>query len=235
MSILNFSKFDSVYCNDEHTYINKENSDLQYTPVTTFVSKHKNKFDSDKVSNIVAKKRKISQDEVLLEWETQTLRGTWVHLFISVFLTENKRRINDEILPIGSYCNQFEKFYSLFSKRFDAIAVEQVVFDSELKLAGTVDLIAHDKKDGKFVIFDWKTNNSIDTTGYNGSVMLPPFSEYADCNFIHYSLQLEIYRKILQKSFQQVTFKPGFIVHLTPTAFSVIPVKEINLDAVDGR
>ncbi|MBK8660973.1 MAG: hypothetical protein IPN18_03865 [Ignavibacteriales bacterium] len=52
---------------------------------------------------------------------------------------------------------------------------------------------------GKYDIYDWKTNKSIDEYGYGGKRgTRPPTYDLPDCNFYHYSLQLSLYKYLLE-------------------------------------
>jgi len=52
----------------------------------------------------------------------------------------------------------------------------------------------------KLVIVDWKRSKEIKRTAYN-QVGKGPLSMVPDCNFYHYSLQLNLYRWILEKQY----------------------------------
>ena len=82
------------------------------------------------------------------------------------------------IPPTGQYC-----------------LTEALVWDHAMKLGGLVDLPVFDN--GEFMVLDYKTNKEISRAGFMDKRMLAPFSCLADCNFIHYSLQLSIYSDMI--------------------------------------
>lgn len=47
-------------------------------------------------------------------------------------------------------------------EKADIIEIEQIVFDSDIELAGTMDLFIRAKKNGQLWILDYKTNERID-------------------------------------------------------------------------
>jgi hypothetical protein len=54
------------------------------------------------------------------------------------------------------------------------------------------------KSDGKFVIYDWKRSKEIKTENKFGSG-LAPLEHLPDTNYWHYTLQLNVYKWILEK------------------------------------
>lgn len=67
----------------------------------------------------------------------------------------------------------------------------------EAGLAGTADLLC--RLDGEPAIVDWKTSESIEYTGFRQ--MHPPVDDLPDCNFFHYTIQLNAYRRILRERY----------------------------------
>jgi hypothetical protein len=55
---------------------------------------------------------------------------------------------------------------------------------------------------GEYVIYDWKRSKGIEYESYGGKTAITPcISHLPDSNFWHYSLQLNVYRKILQDKY----------------------------------
>ena len=79
------------------------------------------------------------------------------------------------------------------------VAPEQIVADPKSLTAGTMDCFAM-RRDGAAVILDWKTNERIEVTNKFGGRALPPYNHLYDCNLVHYSLQLHLYRWIMLRA-----------------------------------
>lgn len=81
------------------------------------------------------------------------------------------------------------------------IASEFIVGDSEFRICGTIDQLFYNKTHNSLQIWDWKTNNKIDVKRFfkDDFYMKEPISNIENTNFWHYSIQLSLYKFILQK------------------------------------
>ena len=76
------------------------------------------------------------------------------------------------------------------------------VDDGDLHLAGQIDLLIKDGED--IYIRDYKTNKKIETKGYfnmktkSTDKMKYPLSDFDECNFSHYTLQLSMYAWMIE-------------------------------------
>jgi hypothetical protein len=55
-------------------------------------------------------------------------------------------------------------------------------------------------KPSEIIIYDWKRSKKIDMTN-RYKRMASPLQDLEDCNYIHYSLQLNSYKKLLEKCY----------------------------------
>ena len=65
--------------------------------------------------------------------------------------------------------------------------------------AGTIDMLAYNLKKGCYSIIDWKTSKKFDQGNSFTPYMKPPFEHVLSCNTNEYSLQLSLYKYILEK------------------------------------
>lgn len=84
-------------------------------------------------------------------------------------------------------------------RNYEFIEAEKMIFSPELKLSGTVDLIMRNKRTKNICVFDWKTNKKIDKENNWGDFGKEFLYHLDHCNYNHYSLQLNIYRKLLYR------------------------------------
>jgi hypothetical protein len=97
---------------------------------------------------------------------------------------------------------------------------EWIVFDKEHKVAGSIDMI-YLKPDGTLAIYDWKRIEELKTENRWQSG-LGPIDHLPDTNYWHYSLQLNVYRYILQKHYGVVVSELALVVlHPANTAWKV--------------
>ena len=77
---------------------------------------------------------------------------------------------------------------------------EMRVYDETLGLCGSIDMLFLNP-DQTLSIYDWKFSKEIQYTNDYGKTGFGPARELDDCNVNHYSLQLNIYRTILERNY----------------------------------
>ena len=78
---------------------------------------------------------------------------------------------------------------------------EWMVYDKELKLAGSMDMV-YENEDGTLDIYDWKRVKEIAFSNNFGEVATTACINHVDhTNFWHYSLQLNTYKYILERNY----------------------------------
>ena len=87
---------------------------------------------------------------------------------------------------------------------------EWLVFDTDHKVAGSIDMV-YKKPDGTLAIYDWKRIEELKTENRWQSG-LGPIDHLPDTNYWHYSLQLNVYRYILQKHYGVVVSELALVV-----------------------
>lgn len=123
--------------------------------------------------------------------------GTKMHLAIEMFMNDATHLIPDDVLESVEW-KYFKKFWKDHGDDLEPWRMEYEVFIEEIKLAGSIDAIFRRKSDGKYLIYDWKRSKEIKTENTFQSG-LAPLDHLPDCNYWHYSLQLNVYRYILEK------------------------------------
>ena len=219
--------YDDVFLNNElryneekHTYTYK-NKEL--TSVTTFVKSFFEPFDEDYISNIVASKRGVTQEEILKEWKEKREFGSKVHKEIEDFINkENVEGLSDKAQQGIDYYELHKKINNTYIDY-----PELRVYSRKHGLAGTIDLLSI-SEGGSVYLTDWKVVGSINKTAYQDkkSKYLP----VQDCNYIHYVLQLNTYAYILKEEFgidvSEMTLvhigKEGNKVYNIPFCFGLI-------------
>jgi ATP-dependent exoDNAse (exonuclease V) beta subunit len=102
---------------------------------------------------------------------------------------------------------------------------EWLIFDEDLKISGSIDMV-YENEDGTLNIYDWKRSKEIiKTNNWNKYASCPEISHVADNNYSHYSLQLNIYKTILERKYGK-TVKELYLVRLHPESenYDLIPV-----------
>ena len=108
------------------------------------------------------------------------------------------------------------------------------IYSQEYKLAGSIDMIFINN-DKTFTIYDWKRCKDITETSFGNKCSTTEcISHLPDSNMWHYSLQTNIYKKILENDYD-MTVSDMFLVCLHPSKsdYQVIKVPELNSEIND--
>ena len=166
--------------------------------------------------------------EIKEGWEfngnVQRSRGTLMHWHI-------EQRLNGRhILPPHS--TEFQMFFNfakdwLWGKGRQVYRTEANLYHIGLSVAGQADLICVEG-DGTLSIFDWKRTREIKRTN-RYEKMKPPLDDFQDCNYLHYCLQLNLYRYIIESEYERtVSLMYLVILHPSQLAYEVIPVPQMG-------
>jgi hypothetical protein len=125
--------------------------------------------------------------------------GTAMHLGIEQVMNAAPEEVVPEVKQTKEW-EYFEKYWAKDSEVWEPWRTEWEVYDEELKLAGSIDMIYRNKQDGTFAIYDWKRAKEMKmenpfSNGYG------PVKDLPDCNYWHYTLQLNVYRWLLEKHY----------------------------------
>lgn len=186
------------------------------TSVTGLIKSFFNQFNADAViknmrkPNVRGKKkyRGKTNADIKAEWDKNGLEartaGSLLHKQIEAFYRENKT-------PPGEPTTEFEQFLcynSSIYKQFTPFRSEWVVFDDgKSRLAGTIDMVYVTKSVGDtlhVVIVDWKRIKKLSIWARECGTGL--CSEIPDANYFRYALQLNLYKHILEKNYDNVSF-----------------------------
>lgn len=182
------------------------------TSVTTKIHKCFPKFDASKIIDkmmnsanwLESKYFGMSKEEIIELWEkngyqARTL-GTKMHAQIEDYF--NSGIIPEEKSPEFCQFLQFWKDFSELNPGYTPYRTEWCVYSNNLKVAGSIDMVLKGPH-GELVIIDWKRSKEIRKENpYSKGFGL--FSHLDDCNFNHYSIQLNCYRHILVSAYGKI-------------------------------
>jgi len=217
---------------EEKTHIYTIDGKKGFKSVTRLVHDCFPSFNPDKVIDKMMnsrnwKKSKYygkTKEEIKNEWKQNgqlaAKTGTRMHLMIEHFYNDMEINIDeDDIIDVEiDYFENFHKkeiennkFYKLEPYR-----TEWMVYDKELKLAGSIDMLFVDENNGLH-IYDWKRCKEIKKDNRWETASLECLEKYdiPNSNFWHYSFQLNIYKYIVEKNYNK-TVKTMNLVCLHP-------------------
>ena len=129
-----------------------------------------------------------------------------MHLAIEQFMHGAEEEI-DEAVKSTLEWKYFLQFWKDCGEDLEPYRSEWEVFtdsvtpldgERKIKLCGSIDMVYRRKSDGKFVIYDWKRSKEIKSDNPFGTG-LAPLEHLPDTNYWHYTLQLNVYKWILEQ------------------------------------
>jgi ATP-dependent exoDNAse (exonuclease V) beta subunit len=158
----------------------------------------------------------VTAEEVQAEWaylnHHATFEGSTLHNYIETYMT-NRIFPYPTHSPEGLSFSEIESTYRILERQFinfynTAVASgrlipvrsELVVGDSELNLTGMVDQLFWNVKEQCLQIWDWKTNTKLNLVNKFGNKMLYILYMLDACEFTTYSLQLSVYKRIIERN-----------------------------------
>ncbi len=204
---------DIRYYDKKHVYI--LNGKRQKS-VTSLLNQFKQKFNSDFWAGKKAEERGITKQEMLQEWKLKakiaTTKGTIVHSYIENLLCQKvypfpyeyaesevgKDNVDIVKQRFDIISKQVDKFTEDIIGKLLPVRSEIVVGDKNSGVCGMVDQLFFNYKANELQIWDWKTNKNIAKHSVYDKKLLGILSHLDECELTIYSLQLSMYKKIIQ-------------------------------------
>jgi hypothetical protein len=191
---------------DEPTHIYDICGDFTYTSVTTWNHSHFEPFNDNAIIAIMMRSKnwekskyfRMSPDEIKDGWNRTKNEasgaGTKMHYDIERFY--NHCPTENTSIEYSYFANFASQYANLTPYR-----TEWIVYHEELKLAGSIDML-FENPDGTLEIYDWKRSKEIvKNNRFNKWSKTSCISHLPDTNFWHYSLQLNVYKAIIEEKY----------------------------------
>jgi ATP-dependent exoDNAse (exonuclease V) beta subunit len=232
LTIINAHERDKyiVFEEKSHKYTILTDEESKYTSVTTVIHSHFPVFDSNEIINKMFNGKNWNPsnkywgktaEEIKKQWDDNGKKvsalGTELHYNIECFMNIPLEPIpctHKDLLKeyekenIHSISNPSEewKFFLHFIKEhpnFKPYRTEWMIYDEDLKIAGSIDMV-YENDDGTLKIYDWKRSKDIiKVNNFDKYALTECISHIPDTNFWHYSLQLNIYKFILERKYNK--------------------------------
>lgn len=211
-TLLLWSKFNQyMFYEKEHYYT--FNGERVKTSVTQFVGSLSPLFDKESISKKISINSGIPQEEILAEWQKAAdiscTLGTMFHLRSELYAQGKQFELDYSPAEKLGYREEVEermtKLIPMQNKFFENSHGKLIPLKTEFTvglgkyIAGNIDLLAWNEKDQEIQVWDYKTNKKINMKNDFHKKMLYEFSNLDDCEFCHYSVQLNIYKAILER------------------------------------
>lgn len=211
---------------------------------TGLISQYEQEFDSNTISQMVANKRGISQQEVLEEWRIEnlhsTIKGSMIHEFAQSLWEGKEYKFDYSNVPpeinldrlksdVEKLIPQAINFYNDYKDMYELIGCEIYLGDEDYNECGATDQMMLNKYTGGITIIDYKTNKKIEYESYKHKKMLIPLHKFDDCNYVHYSFQLGDYKFKFEKN-TNLKVDETFIVYFNVNADNYEIIEPLNME-----
>jgi hypothetical protein len=199
-----------VYFDEPHKYY-VDNKEL--ISVTTLIHKYQENFDEEYWSQYKSNQLGLKQYEIIRAWNFINLKGTTkgsiIHDYAENLFLNKIFKYPKELIYKEFGFDPILKEYEITKKHVDnfyhdtfgkliPIRTELVMHDAETLIGGMLDILFYNVKMKEFQIWDWKTNKEFSFENKKNHLLNDLFV-LEDCDLEIYSLQLGIYKYIIEK------------------------------------
>lgn len=225
---------------DEPTHIyTVQGSSKGFISVTTFLHKFFGHFDADEVITKMMRGRNwptskwfgMTREAIKAAWEANgreaSEAGTAMHLGIEMVMNDAEGEVVAEVKDTKEW-EYFWRYWKKDQEIWEPWRTEWEVWDADLKLAGSIDMVYRNKRDGTFAVYDWKRVKDLPQENKYQSG-LGPLAHLPDTKYWQYTLQLNIYKKMLEKNYGIVISELALVVlHPNNKSYKKYPLNILN-------
>ena len=211
--------------------------DKNLISVTTLIKKYHSHFNSDKIITNMMKSYKWSQskyfgktpDEIKNEWKTladeAALAGTKLHKSIEMYL--NNEEIKNNTIEFKFFLD-FWNYFIIKYPTYKLYRTEWIIYDEDINLAGSIDCVL-ENENGELIILDWKRTKNLNTFNQYENCFVP-FDNLTNCNYSHYTLQLNMYKQILTSKYNKKVIDMMLVIlHPINSTFICTTIDSLDL------
>lgn len=186
------------FTEDDHMY--RDEHGTEYVSGTTLIHRAFPAFDAEAVSARCAEKEGVTPEEIREGWKNRSRMGTRAHENCEYQILGQYDRMHapeDEAERVR-FSAAWEEVERIRAAGFRWIQPEKVVFSPRFLIAGSIDLLCC-VDESRYVMIDWKYLRRLYDHAFRGEVgTIRPTGHLQNCNYMHYSLQLNLYEFILK-------------------------------------
>ena len=205
-----------VFIEKTHEYI--INGKTDFISVTTFIKFLFEEFNVEKVISFILKSNKMNDpnyeyynmnsSQIKQLWKQQTRLGTLLHKDIENYYSN---------IEVNNTSKEYQYFlnFVFHNNHLIPFKSEYRIYSEKLKICGTIDMI-YQLENGNYVLVDYKRAKSINLYDNYGKYSFhPKLSDIPDTNYYHYSIQLNLYKYILETCYN-MKIESMFLLVLHP-------------------
>jgi len=193
------NKFNNIVFDDsDHSYRIDGNKCIS---VTQAISSFKKPFNTELIAGRYAKKHGLNTQDVIDNWDAirieSTDRGSELHKYAEMKFSSKLYIPDKNSKPL---CDMLDVFYNDVKDRLIPIKIEFFVGDKEFFVCGMLDKLFYNTTAKALQIWDYKTNKEISRNSKYNNRFIGDLSHIEECEFYTYSLQLSIYKLIIERN-----------------------------------
>jgi CRISPR/Cas system-associated exonuclease Cas4 (RecB family) len=209
-----------AFQDEGHRYWIKGKAD-NVVSTTGLIKRYFDEFDHDLIMRMIMRSERYWSDpeykyfrkrsnEIIAIWQEigskAAAEGSYNHLQIELFY-------NGLVADFSKYelNTLFKAFDRDHMSLYEPFRTEMLMFNEKLLVTGSCDILFKNKRTKKLVLMDWKFVKKLDIK--SSKKAKTPLEHLRDCNFVKYSMQLSIYRYILESEYGY-EFEGQFLVIL---------------------
>ena len=179
----------------------------KFNSISKILYNIKEEFDEVKMSIKCSKNPKhklygIEPIEIRKIWNDSKIKSRKIGELMDDYIQSKLLNTNIIFKDLNILNNRNQHFNLFREKIIDKynlklVSYEDSIFDFEYLIWGRYDAMF--LWDGYLVLFDWKSNSEIDKESY--FKLLPPFDNIDNCKYNEYTLQLFLYKWILERNY----------------------------------
>jgi hypothetical protein len=213
--------------------------------VTTLIHEYCQEFNADLIIHRMMNGKNwpqsqyygLTKNEIKKQWDDNRDQaaslGTKMHFDIECYLNGY-----EDVVNTSMEFQYFKNFWQDFSQKypkFKPYRTEMIVWDATFRnnrgVCGSIDCILKDDED-RLIVLDWKRSKEIKFEN-RYQYMQHPFNHLPDSNYSHYSLQLSIYRHLLQQQYQMKVIDMMLVIfHPNQKDYHCVIVEPIELSSL---
>ena len=161
---------DLVFEEEGHKYYVKGQENRPIKSVSSLIKHFYEPFDADKVAPKYALDRGLEVEDVKLAWSGEgdiaNKHGSNVHLIGEKYINWKYFKEGERPYPIDKQSLGCFQFINDLPSYMIPVAVELQMYSDKHWYSGTTDFVILNTKTNKFIVADWKSNNTIVEKGY---------------------------------------------------------------------
>lgn len=220
--------------------------EANYTSVTTWNHSHFKQFDADAIiTKMMANERTWpkspyygkTREEIKAGWDKNrdeaAQLGTDMHYGIECYY----RGETPLVCHGGGGLTLSTHFLAFLADNPNLIPyrTEWMIFDEDVRLAGSIDMVYEGDGENEVMIYDWKRCKDIKKMNTFGDFALTDcIAHLPDTNFWHYALQLNTYKAILEAKYnKKITRMCLVCLHPNLSSYQVYKVPDLSKELAE--